>query len=692
MISDNSNPLLSDWSARPFAIPPFESIKTEHFQPAIEATMKDHLEEVKAIAENPEPATFDNTFKLYDRAGAQLNDVLGVFYNLTSSANVPELQKVQMDLAGPLADHSAAVRTTPGLFDRIRTVYEARANLDLDAQQIRLVERVYKDFVLQGALFDKVKQDEYNAIVKELALLCTKFSQNLLADEGEVVPVSLEELDGCSEEQIAAAQQAAVSAKKEGYAISLSRSMVEPFLSSCKNPEARERVFQAFVSRGELSPERDNKSLAVQILKLRSQQAALHGYESYAAYSTADTMAKTPEAVLELLNRVWTPAKDAANRERGMLAEYAKSVGDSEVIRPSDWRFYAERVRETKYDLDESIVKPYFSLDRMLEALFDVANKLYGLTFVLRPDIKAYHEDVLVYEVHEQVDGQDSIRAIFFHDNFARQYKAGGAWMSEFRSQNRNSDDLGTNVIPIVINNNNFTKAADGQPTLLSFDDCVTLFHEFGHGCHGMLSDSKYQRLASTNVLGDYVELPSQLMEHWIRHPEVLAKHAVHYQTNEPIPAELLAKLMAARKFQQGFATIEYTICALVDQSLHALPAKELATLDLAEFEKAKLAELDMPAGIVMRHRIPQFSHLFSGPGYAAGYYYYLWAEVLDADAFEAFLESGDIFDKATAARARKYIYSAGSTIDHMEGYRAFRGKDAAIEPMLKKKGLLIEA
>ncbi|ORY46451.1 peptidase M3A and M3B thimet/oligopeptidase F [Rhizoclosmatium globosum] len=624
MLTDNSNPLLAD------------CIKTEHFQPAMEVTMKDHLAEVKAIAENPEPATFDNTFKLYDRAGAQFYAIIRVFYNLTGSANVPELQKVQRAMAGPLSDHYAAVRTTPGLFDRIRTVYESRESLELDAQQLRLVERVYQDFVHQGALFDKAKQDQNNAIVKELSLLSTQFSQNLLADEGEVVPVTLEELDGCPEYLIA-----------KGYVVSVSRSMVEPFLSSCKNPEARERVFQAFISRGEFTAEKDNKAIA------------------------------TPEAVLELLNRVWAPAKDAANREREMLAEYAKSVGESEVIRPSDWRFYAERVRETKYDLDE---------------LFDVAYKLYGLTFVLRPDIKAYHEDVLVYEVHEQIDGQDTIRAIFFHDNFARQYKRGGAWMSEFRSQNRNIDDLGTNQIPIVINNNNFTKGADGQPTLLSFNDCVTLFHEFGHGCHGMLSDSKYQRLASTRVLKDFVELPSQLMEHWFRHPEVLAKYAIHYETNEPIPAELLTKLMASRKFQQGFATVEYAACALVDQALHALPAKELATLDLSEFEKSKLAELDMPAGIVMRHRIPQFSHLFSGPGYAAGYYVYLWAEVLDADAFDAFLETGDIFDKATAARARKYIYSSGSTIDHMEGYRAFRGKDASIEPMLKKKGLLVEA
>ncbi|KAI9327041.1 peptidyl-dipeptidase protein [Obelidium mucronatum] len=400
-------------------------------------------------------------------------------------------------------------------------------------------------------------------------------------------------------------------------------------------------------------------------------------------------MAKTPEAVTELLERVWTPAKAAANREREMLAEYAKSIGESEVIRPSDWRFYSEKVRAAKFDIDENLVKPYFSLDRMLEALFDVAFQLYGLKFVARPDLKAYHEDVVVYEVHEEVDGQDTIRAIFLHDNFARQYKSGGAWMSEFRSQSRNVDDLDTNVIPIVINNNNFTKAADGEPTLLSFDDCITLFHEFGHGCHGMLSDSKYQRLASTNVLRDFVELPSQLMEHWIRHPQVLSKHARHYQTNEPIPAELLAKLMAARTFQQGFATVEYSVCALIDQALHTLSAKEIATLDLTAFEAAQLAKLEMPEGIVMRHRIPHFTHLFAGSGYAAGYYVYLWAEVLDADAFDAFLEAGDIFDKATAAKARKYIYSSGSTIDHMEGYRAFRGRDPRIEPMLKKKGLL---
>ncbi|KAI8616255.1 hypothetical protein BC830DRAFT_1118747 [Chytriomyces sp. MP71] len=690
MLTAETNPLLADWSARPFALPPFSAIQPAHFKAAIEAAQAEHLQEIEAIASNPEPATFDNTIKLLDRAGAHNSSIMRVYYNLTASRNVPEMQAVEREMAGPLADHYAKVRTTPGLFDRIRDVHNSRESLELTSEQRRLVERYYQDFVRQGALFDKQTQDKYNAIVKELALLTTKFNQNVMADESETtVAVTEAELDGCPANIISATRQAAIDSKKEGHVVSLKRSMVEPFLTSCPNADARERVFKAFNKRGELSTDRDNKILAAEILRLRAQQAALLGYDTFAAYQTSDNMAKTPEAVMELLERVWTPAKAAANRERDMLAEYAKSVGESDVIRPSDWRYYSEKVRAAKFDVDEALVKPYFSLDRMLEALFDVAHQLYGLTFVLRPDLRAYHEDVLVYEVHEEVDGQDTIRAIFLHDNFARQYKRGGAWMSEIRTQTRNADELGTNVIPIVVNNNNFVKGANGEPTLLSLNDCKTLFHEFGHGCHGMLSDATYQRLSGTKVLRDFVELPSQLMEHWIHHPQVLAKHARHCQTGEPIPAELLAKVMRARNFQQGFATVEYTVCAIMDQALHTLPAEELATLDLAAFEETKLAELEMPQGIVMRHRLPHFQHLFAGSGYAAGYYVYLWAEVLDADAFVAFEEAGDIFDKATAARARKYIYSSGSTIDHMEGYRAFRGRDPEIEPMLAKKGLI---
>ncbi|CAK4690606.1 hypothetical protein LEN26_019422 [Aphanomyces euteiches] len=681
MSSTGNNPLLAEWSVRPYSFPPFEDIKAEHFEPAFQVAWAKHLDELKQIADNPQEPTFDNTIKTFDRVGGLLSAIQGVYFNLTASLCTPDLQVVQRKLAGPMAEHRAKVVSFPGLFERINHVYKMRTTSNLNAEQIRLVERFHLDFVRQGALFDKKTQDKYNDIVKELAELTTTFRQQVTTDESDVVVhVDESELVGLPDDIIAAARQAAIDRKLDGYVITLGRSLVEPFLTTCENRDARERVWKAWTSRGELSPDRDNCSIAVRILKLRSEQARIHGYKSFAAYQTNDTMAKTPEAVMGLLERVWAPAKVAANKERQVLSEYAVSVGDNPDIRPSDWRYYAEKVRAAKYDLDESEVKPYFSLDRMVEAVFNVANRLYGISFHLRTDLKAYHPDVKVYEVREG----EKVVALFLHDNYARPYKNSGAWMSEFRSQSRNVDDLGTNVIPIVINNNNFTK---GSPTLLSFDDCVTLFHEFGHGCHGMLSNSTYQRLASTNVLKDFVELPSQLMEHWVRQPQVLAEHARHYKTGEPIPAELLSKVMAALRFQQGFATVEYTACALVDQALHAL--ENIDGLDLNDFEKKKLAELEMPDGIVMRHRIPHFAHLFASSSYAAGYYVYLWAEVLDADAFDAFLESGDIFDKATAARARKYIYSAGNTRDHMEGYRLFRGQEPKIEPMLKKKGLI---
>ncbi|KAJ3010511.1 UNVERIFIED_CONTAM: hypothetical protein HDU68_002101 [Siphonaria sp. JEL0065] len=686
----HENPLLSDWSQNPFGLPPFELIKPSHFKPAIQQSQHAHLEEIYKIVQNPEPATFDNTIKLYDRAGAQLEAIVAIFENLTGSLNVPELQQIGLDLAGPIADHIAKVKRVPGLFQRMITVYNNRETSDLSPQQTRLVERFYLDFVRAGALFDESTKEKYDSITRELAILTAQFDQNVMADESGTVSITLSELDGCPPEIIAATKQAATEKDLAGYAVSLKRSLVESFLSSCPNPEARERVFQAFVSRGELNGSVKNKEIAVRILKLRSQQAVIHGYPSFAAFATADCMAKTPKAVTELLERVWVPAKVAANRERDLLVEYAKSVGEGKTIRSSDWRYYSEKVRAAKFDVDENLLKPYFGLDRIVDALFDVAFQLYGLTFVHRPDLKTYHEDVLVYEVHEELDGQDVIRAIFLHDKFARSFKSDGAWMSVFRTQNRNIDDFGTNVIPIVINCTNFTKPSnDGEHTFLSFDDCVTLFHEFGHGLHGILSDSQYKRLASTRVLNDYSELPSQLMEHWIKHPQVLGKYARHFETNESIPANLLDKLMAARKFQQGFESVEYVACALMDQALHSLLADKLETLDVDKFEAEFLDGVDMPQGVAMRHRIPHFSHLFAEDGYAAGYYAYLWSEVLDSDAFNAFLEAGDIFDKTVAKKARQYIYSAGSTMDHMDGYRAFRGLDPAVEPMLVDKGFL---
>ncbi|ETW08640.1 hypothetical protein H310_01176 [Aphanomyces invadans] len=679
----NNNPLLTDWSSRPYSLPPFDEIEASHFKPAIEAGQMEHLSDLKQIAENSDPPTFDNTIKALDRAGGLLSRVLGVFHNLSSSMCLPELRSVERELVGPLADHAAATTSYPGLFVRIKHVHDNRDTAKLEGEQLRLVERIYTDFVRAGALFDQQAQNKYNAIVKELAQLMTTFRQNITADETEVtVPVTEEELVGSPDYIVQSARQAAVDRNLEGHVVTLARSMVEPFLTLCPNADARERVWREWNFRGELTPGRDNNPIAVRILELRIAQAKMHGFNTFAEYQTSDTMAKTPAAVMDLLERVWVPARDTALREREVLMSYAASMSDATppILRPSDWRYYAEKVRASTFDLDDSSVKPYFSLDRMVEAVMDVAHNLYGLTFVHRSDIKAYHPDVRVYEVHVE----NEVIAIFLHDNFARPFKRGGAWMSQFRGQHRNTPD-GSNVIPIVINNNNFTK---GHPaTLLSFNNVKTLFHEFGHGCHGMLSNATYKRLGGTQVPKDFVELPSQLMEHWMSQPQVLAKHARHVDTNEPIPPALLKKVTVAMKFHQGFATVEHVACTFIDQALHALQSVD--GLDLVEFERDMLTKLGMPSGIMLRHRLPHFNHLFGASSYAAGYYVYLWAAVLDADAFEAFVEAGNIFDKDTADRARTYIYSSGNTRDQMEAYRAFRGRDPSINALMKKKGFV---
>ncbi|OQR88878.1 hypothetical protein ACHHYP_06575 [Achlya hypogyna] len=669
----SNNPLLSDWSAQPFSLPPFAAIDASHYAPAIAAAQDAFIDELRQLVGNPDAPTFNNTVVAFDRCGRLYHDVVAVFSNLCGSCSSPALQAVQRELAGPMAAFGASITTFPGLFERIDVVYEGRDQLQ--GEDLRLLERIHLDFVRAGARFDKEQQARNTALKQELAQLTTKFNQNLLADEVDhTIELSETEMAGCTPDIVAAAKQNAVErAAADGtFIVTVARSMVEPFLATATDRSAREPRQQA---------------IAVEIIRRRVELAKLHGYKTFAEYQTSDTMAKTPEAVSELLNRVWDLAKVAANREREALEEYAVSIGDAPSVEAWDWRYYSEKVRQLRYDLDESMVKPYFSLDRMVEAVFDVAFNLFGLRFVERPDIKAYHPDVKVYEVRETVNDEDKLVAIFLHDNFARKFKRSGAWMSAFRTQSRNVDDKGTNVVPIIINNNNFVKGAEGEPTLLSFRNCVTLFHEFGHGCHGMLSDVKYNRLAGTAVARDFVELPSKLMEHWVEQRHVLKKHARHYQTDEPIPDDLLDKMMAAATFGKGFATAEGAVCALMDQTLHQLESAE--DLDMAEFEKKELANLDMPTGIVMRHRFPHFSHLFAGASYAAAYYVYLWAEVLDSDAFEAFVEAEDIFDSVTAKRLRATIYSTGNSVHPMDAYRAFRGRNPVIEPMLKKKGLL---
>jgi len=689
-----TNPLLSDWSKNPFHIPPFTSIEPNHFPEAMEKGMSSHLQDLKDIVDASDDADFVNTIAKYDRSGHLLDRVSSVFSNLCSSKNTDDLQAIQLKMMPILSRHNSETYHLPGLFSKIDQVYQKRLESDLTPEQIRLTERIHMDFTRAGAALSPELQKELTDIKAELSTLQTEFQQNVMKDE-EVWELVLkkDDLAGCPDSLVSAARSVAEERNKaeDEYVITLSRSLVEPFLTFSDRRDLRETAWKAWVSRGELDPERDNLKLATKILKLRKRVAEIHGYKTFAEYQCADRMAQKPENVMELLENVWKRAREAANDELKAMEEYVAECGMEleGSLEAYDWRYIAEKVRKAKYDFDESILKPYLSLDAVRGALFAVSNNLFGLKYVKDDDLEAYHPDVECFKVYETLpDGSDRLVCLFLHDNFARPFKSGGAWMSEFRSQTRNLGDLDAiEGKPIVANNNNFAKST---PTLLSYDDATTLFHEFGHAHHGMLSDATYSRLASTNVMQDFVELPSQLLENWFDQRDILKKHAKHYETGEPVPDKLLDKMKAAQFFQQGFQTVEYTICALLDMALHQLEDYD-DDFDISSFEKSELERLGMPRGIVMRHRPAHFQHLFSTSSYAAGYYVYQWAEVLDADAFAAFEESGDIFDKETAEKARKYIYSAGNTEAPDELFRKFRGRDPKIDFMLKRKGLLAE-
>ena len=586
------------------------------------------------------------------------------------------LQAVEREMAAPLAAHNNAVYMHAGLFKRIDGLFQQRSSLGLNAEQLRLLERLHLDFVRAGAKLSSKAQTRYGKIMEQLAELTTLFTQNVLAAEAQYqLVLGADDLAGLPDGVIASAKQAAHERGVNGYVITLSRSLVVPFLTFSDRRDLREKAFKAWTERGSSSTGTgvDNLSVAVDIMKLRLQQAQLHGFDNYADYALADMMAGTRQAVDDLLMRIWTPAKIKAAEECAAL----KAIAGLDEIEPWDWRYYAEKVRADRYDLHEAEIKPYFPLHRMVEAIFDCAHRLFGIHFTEQSNIKSYHPDVKTYEVH---NANNQLIGIFLHDNFARATKRGGAWMSVYRSQSK----IDGNIIPIVVNNNNFAK---GEPTLLSFDDARTLFHEFGHGLHGLLSNVHYERLAGTRVLRDFVELPSQLFEHWLSEPEVLKRFARHYQTNEPISDELITKLTKARTFNQGFENVEFVASALLDMALHS--RSNMDGLDLNQFEAEQLTRLGMPKEIVMRHRFPHFQHLFSGSSYASGYYVYLWAAVLDADGFEAFTEVSNPFDPVIAQRLLKYIYSSGSTRPPMEAYRAFRGKEPTVIPMLRKKGLV---
>jgi peptidyl-dipeptidase Dcp len=682
---DATNPLLQDW-ATPHGLPPFEALRAEHFEPALRAAMQAHRAELAAIVGDAAPPGFDNTLAAFDRCGRLLSRVAAAFYNLTSSATSPALQAVQREMAGPMAAHHSAVYNDMALFARVDALHRERASLGLTPEQLRLLERVHTDFVRAGARLAPVAQQRYAAVMQELARLTTRFAQNVLHDEsGWQLPLTGEaELAGLPDFVRDAARQAAADRGLNGAVITLSRSLIVPFLSFSTRRDLRETAWRAWTGRGEHAGEHDNRELVRDILRLRKEQAGLHGHACYADFALTDTMAGTRGAVQQLLGEVWPRALAAVERERQALLQQMREEGASGEIEPWDWRFWAEKVRRTRYAIDDAEVKPYFELGRVVQAAFDCAQRLFGLRFTVRDDIPVYHPDVQAYEVR---NAEGVVSGIFLQDNFARPSKRSGAWMSNLRWQHRNAAD-GGRQIPVILNNNNFAKGAPGAPTLLSLDDARTLFHEFGHGLHGLLSEVTYERLSGTQVLRDFVELPSQIFEHWIQEPEVLQRHARHCVTDEPIPLALIQRLQAAQRFNQGYETVRYTASALVDMAAHSLTDAE-PPADICRYEADLLQSLGLPHGVGLNHRLVHFQHLFAGSAYAAGYYVYLWAEVLDADGYDAFKEAGSPFDAAVAQRLLRHVYSVGNSVEPGATYAAFRGRAAQVQPLLRKKGLL---
>ena len=674
-----SNPLLADWSGA-FGLPPFGAVKPEHFGPAFEAALAAHRAEIDAIAAAKAPPSFANTIEAMERAGQALDKVSNVFFVLAGAHTSDAIEAVERDISPKLARHSNAIYLDAALFRRIDELWRRRTSLGLNPEQARVLERYHIRFARSGAGLDQTAKDRLAAINERLATLGTQFGQNVLADEKSWALI-LEESDlaGLPDFAKSAAKAAAESRGKPGkYAITLARSSIESFLQFSARRDLREKAFAAWTSRGENGGASDNRALIAEMVALRAERARLLGFASFADYRLDDQMAKTPANARKLLDEVWGRAKARAGQERDTLQKMAAEEGGNFALAPHDWRYYAEKVRKARFDLDEAAVKPYLALDNMIAAAFETARRLFGLSF--KPvQVPLHHLDARAWEVTNAA-GQHV--GLFIGDYFSRPSKHSGAWMTSLRDQEKLKGD----VRPIILNVCNFTKPAEGEPALLSFEDARTLFHEMGHGLHGLLSNVTYPALAGTAVSSDFVELPSQLYEHWLETPEILQKFARHYKTGEAMPQALLDKVLATRTFNQGFATVEYTASALVDLDLHGLPKPE--ALDVSAFEKQALARIDMPAEIVMRHRLPHFQHLFSGGGYAAAYYSYMWSEVLDADAFEAFKEAGDHFDPATAKKLRDYIYSAGNLRDPAEAYQAFRGRLPKVDALLKKRGL----
>jgi peptidyl-dipeptidase Dcp len=666
-----TNPLLSDWT-QDFALPPFDRIKDDDFAPAFDAALAEARANVAAIADNPASPDFANVIEAMEQAEAKLDRVAGVFYNLAGADSTPVREALQRDLAPKLSAFSSEITNNAALFARIEAVWAARDGLA--GEQLRVLELYRQMFIRAGAQLRGDAADRLTAVKARLAVLGTQFSQNLLADEREwFMEISEADLEGLPDFVIASARAAGSEKGVSGPVITLNRSLIVPFLQFSPRRALRQRAYEAWVARGENGNANDNRAIAAETLALREERAKLLGYASFADFKLEPEMAKTPQAVRDLLMRVWEPAKAKAIADAEVLEAMMHADGVNGALEAWDWRYYSEKRRKAEHDLDEAVLKPYLSLEAMLAAQFDCANRLFGLEFRAL-DVPLYHKDVRAWEVTRK--GQHI--AVFLGDYFARGSKRSGAWCSAMRSQKK----LGGDVRPIVVNVCNFAK---GEPALLSYDDARTLFHEFGHALHQMLSNVTYGFISGTSVARDFVELPSQLYEHWLEVPEVLEKHARHVDTGAPMPADMLKRLLAAGTYDQGFATVEFLASALVDLAFHegAAPADPMAK------QAEVLVELGLPHAIRMRHATPHFAHVFSGDGYSSGYYSYMWSEVMDADAFAAFEEAGDAFDPNVAARLETFILSAGGSQDAEALYTQFRGRMPGVEPLLKGRGLL---
>ena len=675
------NPLLADWAGPYGGVPPFDKVRVEHFKPALETAMEERLEETEKIASLSTAPTFENTIAALERSGATMERVQRIYSIWSGNLSTPDFQAVQREMAPRLAALSDKIIQNERLFKRIEAVYNSPEKSSLTGEQQRLAWLYYTDFVRSGARLDAKQKKRMSAINQELAGLFTRFSQNVLAEENSQILVLEHENDLAGlplSVKNAAAETANEKNVKGKWVIANTRSSVDPFLTYSGKRALREKAWKMFINRGDNGGEHDNNETITEILQLRRERAKLLGYATHAHWRLENTMAKTPERALELMETVWKPAIARVQEEVADMQAFATKDGAKITIAPWDYRYYAEKVRKERYDLDQNEVKPYLQLDKLREGMFWVAGELFDFTFSPVNNVTVYHPDVKVWEVKNKTSGKHV--GLWYFDPYAREGKRSGAWMNAYRVQQR----MDKPVTTIVSNNSNFVKGKPGEPVLISWDDATTLFHEFGHALHGLSSDVTYPSLAGTAVVRDYVEFPSQLLEHWLPTPEVLQRFAVHYKTGKPIPQALVDRIEKASTFNQGFATTEYLASALMDMKYHLSTEEEI---DPDAFERETLTALGMPKELVMRHRSPHFLHIFSGDSYSAGYYSYLWSDVLTADAFNAFTEAGGPYDKTVAARLRKNIFTVGNTIDPTEGYRAFRGRDPRTDALMVKRG-----